>query len=788
MKIQCACGAKYSFDVTPEMLQTPVRFVCQNCGLDSSELVNELVRQEFNQAPPAGPAPAPATAPAPVAATSPPPALRVTPRASATSETETAAADAPQLCPKHPGQTATHRCYICQKPICPKCMELFGNVCSPLCKGKAESRGIEVPVYAGQKSVVQARQWRRVSGVAAAVCAVLAAVAGTWVWYAWFGSHPKVVFSVRFSDPQYSGESRLCGTNQIVFLHGGLLARHDIKAKKQIWSGDLLDRKQIAADAAQTLQAMQAARTRAIAAGEAVYTFPSPEKVAKETEAAAAAALQLYVRGQNIWVASSDKLVRYDWDTGRPAQELPFARVFGGVILRGDELLLVQETGPGQAAVAHISLATGQSRTEPIGGSATAALASAARAPGPAGDTKSAGLPIGMPGASGGRPLDPAKTAEQAQRLPLPTKIALPAVLAANQNQERALAEMADQPRRQTQPAARQPQPAESFSLVPAKDGFVQFSTRLLESRIVQRQAMKEPPKKSVLDGNLTTANTDAAANEILNDMQRSRGGDTVEEDESRYRVTVRLPGAKDDADWSGEVVGPPALYPLATVNVVAAGKTIIVLDKTNKKLWEKPLSFSVPPRAGSLDEENAPLGLGPCVERGSALYLFDQGVLTAFDLATGDARWRLPSVGVTGLFFDGQGIMYVNTTTASPESIKYSRQIDVTQKTGPVVFKINPKTGKTLWTAAGGLVSYVSGKFIYTLESYRADDEEDTSPYATGLETPSHVRIRRLNPKTGREMWEHYQGRAPLDVQFDRNSIQIVFKKEVQVLKFLSF
>ena len=47
MKIQCACGAKYAFDATPEMLQNPVKFVCPGCGLDSSDFVNELIRREF---------------------------------------------------------------------------------------------------------------------------------------------------------------------------------------------------------------------------------------------------------------------------------------------------------------------------------------------------------------------------------------------------------------------------------------------------------------------------------------------------------------------------------------------------------------------------------------------------------------------------------------------------------------------------------------------------------------------------------------------------------------------
>ena len=50
MKIQCSCGAKYSFDVTPAMAQTPVRFVCSACGVDASDMVNSLIRQELGSA------------------------------------------------------------------------------------------------------------------------------------------------------------------------------------------------------------------------------------------------------------------------------------------------------------------------------------------------------------------------------------------------------------------------------------------------------------------------------------------------------------------------------------------------------------------------------------------------------------------------------------------------------------------------------------------------------------------------------------------------------------------
>ena len=41
---------KYSFDLTPEMGRTPINFVCQKCGVDSSQMVNQLIRQELGLA------------------------------------------------------------------------------------------------------------------------------------------------------------------------------------------------------------------------------------------------------------------------------------------------------------------------------------------------------------------------------------------------------------------------------------------------------------------------------------------------------------------------------------------------------------------------------------------------------------------------------------------------------------------------------------------------------------------------------------------------------------------
>src|SRR6185503_4455099 len=199
--------------------------------------------------------------------------------------------------------------------------------------------------------------------------------------------------------------------------------------------------------------------------------------------------------------------------------------------------------------------------------------------------------------------------------------------------------------------------------------GYVEFSTRLLEARYVERKAMKDPPKKSIIDGNLTASQSLDAANEILNEMQRNAGGGTVREDESRYRVTVRVPGGKTP-DWSAEVIGSPHVFPLPSVTVVAGGKSIVVLDKNNKKLWESALSARIPMVFQGQEDDEADTGHGPCVERDGKLYVFDQLVLTAFDLHTGNVQWRLPTVGVTSLFFDQKGKLYVNTTTAGREAV----------------------------------------------------------------------------------------------------------------------
>jgi hypothetical protein len=829
MKIQCSCGAKYAFDVTPEMAQSPVRFVCQSCGADSSALVNQLIRQQLGlDAPaasarpavapapvivpppahrPAAPAAAPVvrvaasvpTAPTAAAATTPapaaPPAVRLSaPAAAAAAAPEVAA---PQVCTRHAGQLTTHRCLVCQKPICPQCMQIFGFVCSAYCKGKAENQGMDIPVYAGQRDVAQSREWRKVGLITMAVGAAVVLVLGAWGWYAWVGSVPKVAFSVRMADPGYSGQVRVRPQDQVVFLHGGTLARHDMKAKKEIWSSLLIDRKAIADEATKQFEAQQVAREKYRAAGGDVseMNFITRDEFLESVERDATDELRLYVRGENIWISSPGKLTRYDWQTGKPDKEISLSGEMEDPLAQGDELLFLSHSPARAQALTRINLSSGESRVEEFAPApAMAARSSATGRSGPAAARRSGTNELEVAAAPGSKPLDPAAIANRVQNMSRPQRLALPAVVAANANQQRLQAEM----RSQDQPAgaALQARPAsrgldeEPARLIVTPGGVVQMTSRLLESKIIQRKAMRDPPKKSALDGPVNQAATAAIANELLNEMARERGADVVEENQSRYQVTVRRPGAKASTEWTGEVTGLPGFVALSTVDVVAGGKSIVVLDKSMKKLWEAQLTYEVQGAGDrNLDDEAAPAGQGPCAERGDTLYVYDAGVLTAFDLTTGNVRWRLPSVGTTGLFFDDQGMIYVNTSSATPNNLKYSNEIDVTEKVHPVVLKVEPKTGKTLWRANNdGMVSHVSGKLVYTVESHEGDD--DDADGLLGIETifhvPPHIRIRRLDAGNGRVLWQHYQKRFPLDVRYDRNSIHLLFKKEVQVLKFI--
>ena len=100
---------------------------------------------------------------------------------------------------------------------------------------------------------------------------------------------------------------------------------------------------------------------------------------------------------------------------------------------------------------------------------------------------------------------------------------------------------------------------------------------------------------------------------------------------------------------------------------------------------------------------------------------------------------------------------------------------------------KIDPQSGKTLWSMKPrGNICYMAGKYIYTFYAFDPGDEDERLN-DNGILQPAVSFITRINPKNGNVMWEHSEARAPVDVKFDGNTIRLVFKKEVEVLRYLA-
>lgn len=796
MKIQCACGAKYELDVVPGM--QPVQFVCQICGQDYSAFVNDLIRRELGQPgtpPPQPSAPAYSAPPAAPAAPPPPaeaPRLKIN-RGHAEAAPQTEQAPGSRYCDRHRTELTTDHCHVCKKPICPQCLEVFGNYCSPFCRNKVEGAKMTMSVT-GKKYLAEQEFWRKTGLIFGSVGGVLLVLFGIWFWYIAYGSRPHTLFSVRFDGISHSGNSWIVDQNQIIFLHGGTLARYDLKTKQKVWSQQLVTQQEIdEVLKKQDEEASEEVKRFGRAEGASLQPASMRQKYARidlEQE------LSLHGSGKNIWVAYDDEntLTHYNWDNGNVLQQIIVTNGVEGMKVRGNEFLTLTRTEDGGQIVTHISMDSGEQRQEELSGRIPAiAQNTPSRGASPGG-----GLPLSANNSS--QPLDPQKVAHDAQNLNLPARIALPALLGNSQNNRQINREMDQEDGMTANARAAQNTRAGSaasvagdlsgYDLIPDGDSYVAFSSEMVHENMVQREAMKAPPKTSALNSpNVSAGNETAAINDQLNEMQRNNGNDTITEDQSTYRVTIRHPGSAQP-DWTGDVIGPPQLFPLKTVNVLAAGKTVTVFDKSYKKLWEAQLSYFVS-GSGSFDEPGqSQYGDGPCVEHNGTLYVFDQAVISAFDLANGNARWRIPSVGVVGVFFDDKGMLYVNTTSGNPDDIKYARQIDINKQTDQIVMKINPDSGKILWsTVTGAYISYLSGKYIYASQSFDPGDEEDQlSDAAAGLEKPPYFRIIRINPSNGHSMWLYNEGRAPVDIKFDNNTISIVLKKEVEVLHFFSF
>lgn len=744
MKIQCACGSKYAFDVTPEMVRSPVRLVCQNCGADNSTVVNQLIQQQFAAAAPAVAMPGVAAgttggaklAPAPEIAP-PPPGARLVPLVAETPAASASAAHIPP--PVTAGSGAA--------PIAPprvNAPSLRVSVAAHAPAPAAEAHPSAPATPAAPPAAPRYPMPRKKGGEGsydkligrslAAGFALFFAGLGFWAWYAWVGSVPKAYASLRLDSSANSGQLHVQPDDQVVFLHGSRLVRHDFKTGKELWSVQLIDEKIIEKLSKEEHDRYLAERSASSGAdwGGGVVSL---EDVIARHKRSATDPIHLYARGEAVWLSFTNKLSRYDWQTGRVTSEVDIIPGDNQFVANGDELLVRQ----GHDSVLTVNLLSGESKTQKSTAESTPESVKApATRPGttPTAGTAQASLTNNPAG-------------RNTARRPVGTinRLAAPAVNAANDNQLRLNAELAGTPA--ARPSGNRP--AGTTAAAPRN------SSGAVDSKlIVTRRGTFQVTTKSLGQRMLNGENTSVVA------------------------TTLKRLGASDNTTWTGDLPQIPDIHALPSATLLTAGRIAVAIDANGKKLWEQRLESHIPVVAQTTFVSETPLRAeGPCVEHRGVIYLADSAGLTALDAASGTQKWRLPCEAPSTMVFDEHGDLYLNIVVSGGGKAEVGVQ------------KIEGATGKPLWMIGReGAATYASGKFLYTIDTYRGDLEgkEGIDAIPTVLDVGPFIRLRRIDMATGKIKWGHVQERFPLDVRIEKNTFQLLFKKEVQLLKFMSF
>jgi hypothetical protein len=671
VKVQCPCETRYAFDVEPVNGRMPVRVNCPGCGADGTDLANEVIRQKL--------------------------------AATATAVPTVAAASVP-FCPRHLKNPATETCRVCGKPICDECMELYGYVCSTYCRKRAEQTGMDLPVYGKQRAVTEARVNQVGALVWRATIFLVVILVGAWIWYTFFGSHPRVIYSEKLPHGDRARFYQFLVPNQVLSIKANQMTLFDLTEQRQLWSVALNSEIPVPVP-------LNSARGEI---EEPARLYPEPHVIATAND---------------LWILFPGHLVQYDRHTGNSKQEIPLNPPFFGMAQSDSGMTVISSDESGRETITRIAFFNGTVQTVPIESGAAVASPSQSQPPPPATalSTNSAGY----------------------------------ATLAKLANAAKAMERT-----------------SWGDKFVPDGANVVQMKVDLIERKTITHQAMKAQ-KKSMVEDNLTSGQSMEASEQMINDLRRDQTGGVEEEDASRYQVTLRRGPASTAPDWTGEVIGSPSFFALKTRDVLVAGNSIHVFDKNNKKLWTASLTYSIPPH---YSEDFATEADPPCVESGNTLYVFDRGMLTSFDAATGQVHWRLTSVGISQVQPDGKGSLYVTSTTASPDAIQFSQQVSLSSKVNPVILKVEATTGRVLWRNEGiGDKCLLSGKFIYAARAAK------NSMITPGEDPVLYFDLDRLSPSDGHAMWDYSQSRHPVQIEVQGNQILLHFPGELQVLKFFS-
>lgn len=791
IKLNCQCGTRYSFDVEPINGLMPFTVACPTCGADGTGAANAVIAQTAAATPQqpkytvSSPAPSAPSAAAPSSLVPQAPAAASKPRlrmAGAHSHSAApppvAAAAAPaapgvEMCNRHHDQPAQSHCTVCKKPICSECMSIFGYLCSINCRYAAEQQGIQVPKYKFQKRSVEAREFRHGALITVGVVTIVFALIVAYFWYEESGSKPKLSMTIPV-DGGRDVYSQFLGENKILMVSAKQAHLYDLKEEKDVWKADLKDVSQAkptaAADdnadesdtsAARAANATQKAKTvaqafvgkpsrgKTRAAVNAVATSPAaaPDTSADDNSSDDVSDMmdsyggfgdyghpKIYIDSDNVWVCNSQSVKCIDQKTGQIKNTIPVRGRLIGFTPGDGNILLV--TAP------------------------SATLRSVTRIDVPSGNLTTNDIYIPKPTLKALKPGQLPPTVEPTARLLLHQELEDRKIFRMNVVRT-------------------------SSEFYSSGENLVELRVRLVEVKMTAVESMKKK-KSTLVNGELSSgSNTKAVAEEIFNDLKRSETGGFREIDESTYAVTLRRWIGKETNDWTDKVIGLPLFFSCKTVDLLIANKRMIAFDKQNKKLFETTLSYGLPETS-----ENRSSSQPPALELDGVLYFYDQGVLTAFELPTGNVRWRLPTVGITCIQPD-HGMLYINTSSAAPDSIQYSDQINF-DKTDAVLLKVDAKTGTTVWKSVNhGQQTFLSGKYVYGTSSFvggmaLGNGLRDALGMASS--GPSYFHMYRIDPKDGKLIWDYGKNEdgPPDQIDFQNNKILMNYGKEIRVMKFL--
>jgi outer membrane protein assembly factor BamB len=708
IKVLCPCGAKFRFDVEPVRGRMPAPVQCPTCGADATELANVAIAQQIAAAPPPvaviatpiqalaasvpppTPVPIARTAIATVAHAAPPPPP--TPEAGPSSTVTT--------CPKHRSEMPVAECFVCHKPICNKCMEQFGYLCSSYCKGQAEARKLKVPVFEGQIFQKQAAEGRSQNLLIVGSIIAATALFAVYLWYWFVLSKPRQVFrietlaSVPFLHAEWISDDRFFGVTP------AKVALFNSKDGSQVWALDLPKGE------------INASKSRSdIRGGEDEYYFEFEPKVK--------------LVSKDIWVGLPTRVLRLDAQTGKKKAELVLPQRASDYRISDTHLLAVSRNETNDSKLlTRIGFADGRMDS------------------------------VATPATSGARQL--LATVRPMKGL-------------GNTSLKNFGPEDEEFSEYNSISYGRDP------DFIFTTPNVAHFTRRLIEERIaVQTSAKKKSGPLLVDSGNLRASQGMAAAEEMINQSAPDQ-----KTDQSLYEVTIERYFGGGPA-WTGQVAGRPFFFAQKTVDLLVAGQTLIVFNKNNQKLWEAKLTYPIAYEKRDTDE-------GPALEVGSKLLFYDQGVLTAFDLKKGDVQWRVNSVGITSLTPDGRGNIYLSSSTAGPENIRYTQQVNFNEKIYPMIVKVELKGGKVLWQSPRvGSNCQVSDDYVYTSDSQISGLDMMKTAMGGDGGTPVHWRLHRLNPSSGAEKWEWYREGAPQTVRLRGKQILLHFKKDLRLLKYM--